>query len=218
MILNQAILIELQYLPNIQYFTKFLKYDKVILEQSENYVKGSFRNRCQILSANGPISISIPLQKGKNQQQSIKSVKIFNEDKWQNQHWTAIKSAYGSAPYFDYYEASLQQLIKQPFENLWDFNFNLLEWLIKQLKLDTVVEVTSEFEQRPNSGIKDWRNNITPKKHKQKIDPSFEPTYYAQVFEDKFGFVANLSILDLLFCTGPQASLILESSIKADNR
>lgn len=208
-----AVLLETQYLPCAQYLTKFLKHPKVLIEGHENYTKGSYRNRCHIAAANGSLALSIPLQGGKNQQQNIREVKISYETSWASEHWTSIRSAYGSSPYFEHYGHELELFYKNKHESLFEFNEALLKWILKKLKMNVDINVTTAYEHRLNSDTEDWRNAISPKAQKRREDPHFEAKYYAQVFEDKHGFLPNLSILDLLFCAGPQAILILEGSI-----
>jgi len=210
---NPAILLETQYLPSVQYLSKFLKHPQVWIEGHEHYTKGSYRNRCYIAAANGPLLLSIPLQGGKNQQQDIRAVQISYETNWASEHWTSIKSAYGSSPYFEHYGPELERFYKKKQARLFDFNTALLKWILKKLKLEVAINVTTAYEHRLNSDTEDWRNAISPKAQKRRDDPCFEAKYYPQVFESKHGFLPNLSILDLLFCAGPQAVLLLEESI-----
>ncbi|MFK7807978.1 MAG: WbqC family protein [Saprospiraceae bacterium] len=214
-----SLLIELQYLPPVQYFAKFAQYESVLLEQKENYTKGSYRNRCYIAGANGVLLLSIPLEKGKNEQQNIRQTRIANDKGlWQNQHWRAIRSAYGNSPFFDYYADGLESFYKKEYEYLFDFSLDLLKWLLEKLRLETTIKFTETYEKEVAGNIADWRNGIHPKKHRQRKDPDFEAAYYAQAFEDRHGFLPNLSILDLLFCTGPQAGMVLEECLVSKNK
>lgn len=208
----QSILLELQYLPPIQYFTKWILYDEVIIEQYENYLKGSYRNRSHIAGVNGLLRLSIPLLKGKNEQQSIRDVQIAYHEPWQSQHWNSIISAYGNAPFFEHYAPEIAVFFEKRYQFLFDFNQDILQCLLKLCGLPSSITFTQGYLTEPESGIFDFRNGIFPKKHRQKDDQSFTPVPYAQVFEEKNGFLPNLSILDLLFCTGPQSLLILENS------
>lgn len=209
----QNILLELHYLPSIQYFSKFLAHPTVFIEQHENYLKGSYRNRCYIVGANGLQRLSIPLKSGKNERQAIRDVQIAYTENWQTQHWTSIRSAYGRAPYFEYFADEIQPFFQKKPTFLYDFNWHLLMLLVDILQLDVDIQQTKQYEKQTTAEIIDFRNGIFPKKHRQKEDKRFLPMPYAQVFEERHGFLPNLSILDLLFCTGPQASLILEQSI-----
>jgi hypothetical protein len=208
------LLIELQYLPSTQYFAKLLRHEEVLLEQKEHYRKGSYRNRCYIAGANGVLMLSIPLVKGKNEQQDIRQTRISEEDSsWRNQHWRTIQSAYGNSPFFEYYGDELKAFYQKKYEYLWDFNYDLLLWITKKLQLDVSITLTAEYQAAPSGDTADWRNAIHPKQHKQRADEHFKAAYYPQAFEDRHGFLSNLSILDLLFCSGPGAGLILESCI-----
>jgi len=212
-----AALIELHYFPCVQYFTKFILFDKVYMEQHEHYVKGSYRNRCHIAGANRELRLSIPLQKGKNQQMPIQEVSISYEEPWQAQHWTTIYSAYGKAPYFEYYVDEFKPFFNQRYELLWDFNLQILQVCLNLLSLQTSLEGTTSYEVHTPLTVSDYRNVISPKLLRQKKDETFMAVTYPQVFEDRNGFLPNLSVLDLLFCAGPQAPLILEQSINYDN-
>lgn len=211
---QKSILLELQYLPPIQYFTKFFQYENVVIEQHENYGKRSFRNRCQIATSHGIQRLSIPLKKGKNEQQAICKVAITYDENWQKNHWAAILAAYGNAPFFEHYEGYFRPFFNQQFDLLFDFNFNLLKTILPVLGIQKIPSVSTSFEKTTSGRLVDFRNQITPKAVSTLADPHFEAMKYAQVFEEKTGFLPNLSILDLIFCTGPQAPYYLENSIK----
>jgi hypothetical protein len=204
-------LLELHYLPSVAFFTALSNHREVWIEQCENYQKSSYRNRCHIAGANGLLRLSIPLKKGKNEQQSIKEVEIAYEEPWQHQHWSSISSAYGNAPYFEYYAPELAPFFTEPVPCLFEFSNSLLDKLIQLLQLDVHIHYTREYQRAPVAAAKDYRNLIHPRK-----STPFNLTPYPQVFTEKHGFLPNLSILDLLFCTGPQASLLLESNIASD--
>jgi len=214
--LKKEILLELQYLPNLQFVSKLLQHPKVWMEQHENYSKGSYRNRCHLATAQGLLRLSIPLMGGKHQQQPIREVRISNEGNWQTQHWTAIKSAYGKSPFFEYYSDGFRPFFQKNYEFLWDWNWDLLQQVLEFIPFEKNINLTSSFEKNPNLEIIDFRNSISPKKKNHKVDEHFFPTKYAQVFEERNGFLPNLSILDLLFCTGPEAIIYLEKSIKSN--
>ncbi len=204
------ILLELHYFPSIQYFSKLTTYDKTYIEQHENYLKGSYRNRCHIVGANGLQRLSIPLKRGKNEQTPIKEVQISYAENWRTQHWMSIRSAYGRAPYFEHFADEIAPFFQKKPTFLYDFNWELLLLLVDLIQLEVDILPTASYEKQVAHGIVDFRNGIFPKKHRQKEDTQFKSVAYPQVFEERHGFLSNLSILDLLFCTGPQASLILE--------
>lgn len=206
-----AILLELHYLPPVQFFTKFLLHQPVYIEQHENYRKGSYRNRCHLAGANGVLRLSVPLKKGKNQQLMIRDVRLSYDEPWQAQHWQSIQSAYGNAPFFEFYADYIQPFFTKKYEFLFDWNWNLLLQILELLELPQP-ERSPTFWQQPPEGIEDGRNMISPKE-KSMPDAQFEAAPYMQVFAERHGFLPNLSILDLLFCTGQEARLILEASI-----
>ena len=115
--MEKSILLEIQYLPSLQYVSKLLQCPKIYLEQHENYSKGSYRNRCHIAGAQGLQRLSIPLEGGKHQQQPIREVRISNDESWQSQHWTSIKSAYGKSPFFEHYADVFLPFYKKEYEN-----------------------------------------------------------------------------------------------------
>lgn len=198
-------LIELQYFPPIAYFATLMKQDNIHIEQYENYQKGSYRNRCEIATANGSLRLTIPLKKGKNNQTSIKDVKIYNETNWQIQHWRAIKAAYGKSPFFEFYADELNPFFHKEYDFLFDWNIEMLNCIIENLNLPIDYQLTTDY-QLSNDNIIDFRNKITPKKDTTSI---YKPVPYGQVFLEKHGFLPNLSILDLLFCKGPEAILTI---------
>ncbi|MEL6863460.1 MAG: WbqC family protein [Bacteroidota bacterium] len=208
------LLIELHYLPCVQYLSKWLLHEQILVEAHENYTKGSYRNRCQIAGANGPLRLSIPLQSGKNEQQPIREVRIAHRDAWAKKHWRAIRSAYGKSPYFEHYAHELAPLFEKTFTFLFDWNWTLLQTLVPLLGLPNKLQLSEAFHRQINpQECLDFRNTIGPTKRNQGPDSYFQPSPYPQVFTEKSGFIPNLSALDLLFCAGPQSYSILEASI-----
>ena len=211
--LPDAILLELAYLPPIQYFSKFLLHGEVWIEMQENYQKGSYRNRCHIAGPNGMLRLSIPLRGGKHQQQAIRKVRIQSGEGWQRRHWQSIQTAYGNAPFFEFYADAISVFFERRYAFLFDLNRDLLLTCLGLLGLDPSLRWTSRYEATPEGNILDFRGVISPKKPAGSTDPFFLSPRYPQIFEEKNGFFPNLSILDLLFCCGPQASMLLASSL-----
>ncbi|MGH1337578.1 MAG: WbqC family protein [Aureispira sp.] len=216
--MDKSILLELHYLGSLPYYSKLLLYPQVWIEQKENYRKGSFRNRCYIATANGVLPLSIPLLKGKHQQASITEVAIDNHSNWQQQHWRSIKTAYGNSPFFDYYAADLIQLYQQPYHSLFDFCWAAQVLLLELLTMAPSIALTTSYETTPPEAVIDFRHQLLPKNYVDYQDSDYFPLPYPQVFEDRQGFLPNLSILDLLFCTGPEAPALLMQCIKASRR
>jgi len=178
--------------------------DYICIEAHENYQKRGFRNRCIIDSAQGPLTLSIPLTKGKNERKPIKEVTMSFDTDWKKLHLRTIKSSYGNAPYFDHIFTDIEKLYTHSGKFLFDFNYEILKWIIEFMELEVDLKMTSLYDKEIIAKqIIDARNQLRPNSY-----PEFEGavTPYAQVFEEDHGYLPNLSILDLLFCTG-KASL-----------
>lgn len=212
MTLPTGILLSTAYFAPIRYFSKLAVYPEVYIEQHENFIKQTYRNRTVILGANGPVSLIIPVEKGRGQKIRIKDLRIAYDEEWQRNHWRTIFSAYNSSPFFEYYADDIEPFFRKKTEFLFDFNQQLTETILGILEIETTLKLTEDFEQVPEQCL-NFREQISPKTHRTAEDPTFVPRPYTQVFSEKFGFVPDLSILDLLFNEGPSAPDILQESI-----
>lgn len=203
------IVLDLQYLPNTLYFSILAKADTIIIERHENFVKQTYRNRTHILTPNGIDSLSIPLI-GSQKKIKIDEIKIDHTQKWANRHWRAINSAYGKAPFFEYYADYIKTEIYANSESLFELNLNLLTLCLKFLEIEHQISFTKAYEKTPLSPIIDLRSQIHPKKaFTSALNHVYIP--YQQVFGSSF--VQGLSILDLLFSEGPNAGSIIRQQI-----
>lgn len=196
------VLLSTAYWPNLHYFYYLLNTDTLSIERFENYHKQSFRNRTQILTANGKLDLSIPVKK-LNTKELIKDIELAYQENWQNNHWRAITSAYKNSPYFDFFEDDIKQLYTTPFKFLMEYNLEQLKLILKILKVKKEITFTSDFEKEPINFL-DLRNSIHPKiefTSDTRVSQKLSVPYY-QTFESKFPFHPNLSILDLLFNKG----------------
>jgi len=200
------------YLGPVQYFTKFLLYDGVWIETAENYQKQSYRNRCNILAANGQMALTIPVTKDQPKI-CTRDVRIDNTLEWQKNHWTSIESAYSSSPYFEFLADDFAPLYRKHYRYLLDFDLDLVRIVLDHLDISPEFHTTGEFVRNPGAAYDDLRERIHPKKRMQEADEDFYPAFYYQVFQDRYGFIPNLSIVDLLFNEGPNAENILKQSI-----
>lgn len=192
-------LLSTAYLPPIHYVALLHQKGHAHIELWEHYVKQTYRNRTTILSANGPLNLIMPLEKDNGTKTQIKDVRIAYHDRWNAEHWNAINSAYNSSPFFEYYKEDLELFFSQKFTFLTDYNMQLLQCILKLMHISCNIEYTTEFLP-PDSVPEDYRYTITPKKQTSSVFPP-----YTQVFEEKFKFVPNLSILDLLCNLGPDS-------------
>lgn len=196
------------YAGNIQYYSLFAHYKEVLIERYAHYVKQTYRNRCQILTANGVMNLTIPVEKVSGEKMLDKDVRISSTD-WQRVHWNAIESAYNNSPFFLYYEDDIRLMYEKRFDFLLDFNLQLQEILVSLLGLQTEFKLTENYI---DSHEYDLREVLSPKYKGELLN--FNSTPYYQVFKEKYGFVENLSIYDLLFNMGNESVLILRDSYK----
>jgi len=208
--MQNSVILSTAYLAPIQYFSKLLKYDNSIIELHENYVKQSYRNRCNIYGANGLQTLSIPIKKDTKPKTLITNIKISYEKNWQKNHWKAIKSAYGSSPFFEFFIDDFAKFYNTKYNFLIDFNNEIQQVVLNLLEIDTNITYTKSFNE--NYDIKDFRETINPKRRLSKPDDEFTNVEYYQVFAEKHGFIPNLSIIDLLFNEGTNALEILKKS------
>ena len=192
------------------YFSPIIQYvalaqaDRIIFEVEDNYQKQTYRTRCYIYSPNGPQLLNIPV-KNANSKQKTKEIQIEYSFDWQKQHIKSIEAAYRSSPYFEYYEDEIQAIYTSKPTFLLDFNMKCQELMHDLLQLDAGYTKTNVFEKEPSNG-QDLRVLADAK---SSID--YQLSTYTQVFDDKHGFIKNLSILDLLCNEGTNALNYLES-------
>ena len=259
-------LLSTTYFGPIQWYQKLYRYDSVVIEQYESFQKQTYRNRCIIATTQGPLSLTVPVERWKvegggwkeNSSAAgsilpppstlhpplIKSLRISNHGNWRRNHWNALVSAYGDSPFFDYYQDYLRPFFEEPSGEppyLIDFNQSILQCVCSLLDIQPNVSLSTQFTPTQLSGecrvesvefatalessaagspvgnsklytlnsklIRDFREAIRPKHPAP--DPDFQPRPYYQVFQQKHGFLPNLSILDLLFNMGPEAIFYL---------
>lgn len=206
---DTGILLSTAYFAPVRYFSKLSEYSDIYIEQHEHFIKQTFRNRMIILGANGPISLIVPVEKGRGQKTNIKDLRISYDEEWQRNHWRTIFSAYNSSPFFEYYVDEIEPFFRKKHVFLFDFNLQITESIIEILDIPTQLNLTETFECIPKNCL-NFRENIDPKAHRNSDDPHFVSQPYTQVFSEKFGFVPDLSILDLLFNEGPSAYEVLK--------
>jgi hypothetical protein len=160
-----------------------------------------------VVGSHGPINLSIPVLEGREQKKLLKEVVIDNRKPWQSQHWKTITSCYNRSPWFSFFEPELNELYRRPVELLHDWNRNCFDWVIGKLGLPIHVDYSQYVPgAKTDQELVDWRNKLTPK---TLLTDFPNPVRYHQVFEDRIGFIPNVSVLDLLFCEGKNARRIL---------
>jgi hypothetical protein len=203
-----SILIDLHYLPSLEYFCRLYPFEKIILEKHEHFVKQSFRNRCYINTSQGMQMLIVPVAE-KHGKVSVQEVKIDHQQKWQNNHWRSIESAYRNAPYFEFYSDELKSILYKKHELLFNLSYELLSFCLRVMGMQRELSETVTFDKEVDTSVSDLRSLITPKK------PYSDRTFYRPVpYQQVFGndFVSNLSFIDLLFCEGPNSIKIIKAS------
>lgn len=185
------------YFPSISHFTALVQAEKLIFEIEDNFQKQTNRNRTYIYSPNGIQLLNIPIKHSKLNRQKTKEIRIENDFDWQKQHFKSLESAYRSSPFFEYFEDDIRPIFEKKQDFLLDLNFKTLEVISKCLRMKFNFETTTEFFQETDpKEFLDFRFLTNGKKDSSVFEA------YPQVFDDKHGFINNLSVLDLLFNEG----------------
>jgi hypothetical protein len=202
----KTVLIETQFLPPLEFYCAVSNFDQIEIEYFEHYVKQSYRNHTIINTSNGSHKLVLPLT-SKGNRTLIKDVKIDYTYGWLNNFWRTIESAYRKSPYFEHYADDVRQVIFKKPAYLVDLNNALLELSFKWLQWEKAILSTRSYNKIPSSH--DFRNVLLSKKpyHSRKF---YQAIAYTQVFGA--GFVENLSIMDLIFCKGPESGGIIKAS------
>lgn len=186
------------YFPSISNYVAMVQFDGVVFETEDNFQKQTNRNRCYIYSPNGIQLLNIPVKHSVEQSQKTKEVRIENNFDWQKQHFKSLEAAYRTSPFFEFFEDAIQPIYSKKHTFLMDLNFETMEIVSKCLGTKLEFEKTIEYFHEV-SDLKDFRSLANGKKDRS----TFEN--YTQVFNDKHGFLNNLSVLDLIFNEGRYA-------------
>lgn len=205
---DDRLIADLFYLPNVEFFTLVKDSGSISFLLGDPFVKRTYRNRCEILMSNKVEMLIIPVLKV-DKTTPYRDIKIDYHQKWMNVHLRGIKSAYGKAPFFEYFYPSFEAVFlkKPPF--LWELNLDLLTICLQFLRFNVKIELSEEFTDEVHQ--KDLRGLLDSKKRYWELE-HYVPTSYLQLFG--LNFVPNLSIVDLLFCEGPRSKEILGLSAK----
>lgn len=179
------------YLPPVSYISALYRSQAVCVEVHENYQKQTLRNRCTIDSPNGPLSLSIPVEK-QNGHVPMRDIRISDHGNWRHQHWNALVSSYRQSPFFEYYQDDFAPFYQRKWDFLVDYNQELLQLLCSLIDIQPQVRRTEVY-----LGLSPVSPEVA----------ALKPYY--QVFASKHGFLPDLSVVDLLFNMGPESVLYL---------
>ena len=191
------------YFPSISHFAVMAQADAIVLEMEDHFQKQTNRNRMYIYSPNGVQLLNIPIKHTATAHQKTKDVKLETAFDWQKQHFKSLEAAYRSSPFFEFFEDDMRPIFEKKHTYLMDLNIESMQIVAKCLGLKFDVLNTTEYFKSPIQS--DYRLLVDGKKD------HFEFEVYPQVFEEKFGFLNNLSILDLLFNEGRHALSYLKN-------
>ncbi|MDR1356363.1 MAG: WbqC family protein [Tannerellaceae bacterium] len=201
------------YLAPVQYYCKLFHHAAVCIEAYENYPKQTYRNRCVIAGANGPITLSIPVEKTDAPKCLTRDIRISEHGNWRHLHWNAIVSSYNTSPFFEYYADDFIPFYERgSYRFLFDFDEDLRRLVCRLLDMETEASYTASYIYNVSN---DFREGIRPRHPAE--DRSFAACPYYQVFAQKLGFIPNLSIVDLLFNMGPESVCVLRDGLASDD-
>lgn len=202
--MDKAAILPLFYLPPTEFFSELYTHKaELIIEQYEHLPKQTYRNRASIQSPNGKLDLIVPVIKGSKVHTKIKDVRISYDFKWQRLHWMSLQTSYRRSAYFEFYEDDFAPFYEKKYNFLFDYNLQLVEMLLGFLKLKPELKFTNEYH-KEYLLADDYRGSINPKN-----TGNYSAKPYFQVFDDRNGFMPNLSVVDLLFSQGPQSLLYL---------
>jgi hypothetical protein len=208
---NSKPIFQSAFFPPVQQIAHISCHSEITIEQNDTYSKQSFRNRLQIAGPNGIQNLSIPVEKPFGSKTKMKDIVIKNTTDWQTNMFRSIRTAYKNSPFYEFYIDDFIPFFEQKFDYLIDLNLDVLSKILKTLEIETSIEVSKEYIHECKN---DYREIVHPKPQFRKPDSHFSPKKYHQLFEEKNGFIPNLSILDLIFNEGPLSYFYIKNSIR----
>jgi hypothetical protein len=197
------------YLAPVQYYCKLYRYDSILIEACENYPRQTYRNRCIIAGANAALTLSIPVEKNASPKTPVRDIRISDHGNWRHLHWNALRSAYNTSPFFEYYADDFLPFYEKKYNFLMDYNDELCNLVCELIDIHPHIRRTASYIPDVEH---DFRNIIHPRNPQP--DADFRPAPYYQVFQARHGFIPNLSIVDLLFNLGPESLIYLDKAAR----
>ncbi len=202
--------IQSTFFPPIQQISHIMRYQAVIVEQHDTYARQTFRNRIQIAGPNGLQNFSVPVIKPHGSKTKMKDILVNYEKDWQDQIFKSIRTAYHNSPFYEFYIDDFMLFFNTKIPKLCELNLRILKTILETLEISTQL-IPSEGYQHTYKN--DLRNIVHPKPQYREKDNCYKSIPYHQLFQEKIGFIKNLSILDLLFNEGPLTYFYLEKTI-----
>jgi len=203
---KNSVLLPTAYFGPVEYFYHLVKFDTAIVEQHETWPKQTYRNRTIIATDKGTIPLTIPVNKVNGNGTKTSDIVISYAENWHIKHWRAMETAYSNSPYFLYYADEIKALLFSQTTNLISLNIKLTELVCELIGIETNISLSTTFVKKADNNTLDLRHKISPK-----LPPTLSHfPKYTQVFFDKQPFFPNITILDLLFCLGPDSKSYLD--------
>ena len=191
------IIIHPTYFPNIFSFKTIINSTNILFEVNDHYVKQTLRNRTSIHAANGKLNLSVPVKFSSTKKEKYKDIKICYDSNWQKIHLKSIESAYKNSPFYDFFEDYFINFYNKKEKFLVDLNFSSIRLIFEILEKELNCNFTNEYLEK-YVDLTDYRSLLTNKNFNEKV--YFKN--YTQVFQEKNGFIENLSSIDLIFNKG----------------
>ena len=220
MMMAERALLSSTYFGPVQWYQKLNTYPTVCLERYDHFVKQTYRNRCVIPTTQGAQILTVPVERTGGEKCLMKDIRISDHGNWRHLHWNALMSAYGESPFFEYYADDIRPFFEKRWDYLFDFNLEITQTLCELLDIHPNISLTDEYIPSEGEGIHqqlwdDYREAIRTKHPAE--DSSFIPKKYWQVYQQKLGFLPNMSVLDLLFNMGNESLFFLDA-VHEDNQ
>ena len=191
------IIIHPTYFPNIFSFKTIINSTNILFEVNDHYVKQTLRNRTSIHAANGKLNLSVPVKFSSTKKEKYKDIKICYDSNWKKIHLKSIESAYKNSPFYDFFEDYFINFYNKKEKFLVDLNYSSIRLIFEILEKELNCNFTNEYLEK-YVDLTDYRSLLTNKNFNEKVD--FKN--YTQVFQEKNGFIENLSSIDLIFNKG----------------
>lgn len=189
--------------PPLSWWRQALQAGNVLLDPLEHYQKMSFRNRYYLAGPQGRQLLSLPLEKGRSQRLPMSQVRIDPASDWKTNHWRTLTSLYGRSPFFEHFSEALRPLFLDDYELLFDWNLAAMKLICRLFSWNLRITEAETFRKNYPENYTDIRFSFLPNK------ALHDPARYHQVFEERTGFLADCSVLDLLFCEGTYGRTLL---------
>lgn len=201
---QETALLSATYFGPVQWYQKLFRYRRCVIEQYDNFIKQTYRNRCVIAATQGTQVLSVPVEPARNAsgKMLMRDTMISDHGNWRHLHWNALVAAYGETPFFEFYADDLRPYFERKWKYLLDFDLDITDTVCRLLDVRPDMSLSTSYTDGTDPGYDDFRDAIRPKHPLP--DPSFSPQPYYQVRAARHGFLPNLSILDLLMNEGPE--------------